>query len=123
MSVECFPLFKYGFIIDSDKLEEYVEEYGDETIDEYRGSSDFLFYYCDEFYEYVSRCDHYSDNSSWVIGYDLPADRPVSMEIMLEEANNGDINPLIAKIFPRMPEDLRDELTRKTGFISTVEWC
>lgn len=120
MSVECFPVFKYGIIMDADELEEYVDDYGDETIDGYKES---LSWYCEEFDEYMSKCDHYSDNSSWIIGYDIPTNGSVSTQEILDMSNNGNIKPLISKIFPKMPADLRDELLEKSGLISTVEWC
>lgn len=123
MSVECFPMFKYGIVIDADELEEYIDDYGIEIIDDYKDSPDSLLLYCEDFYEYMSQCDHYSDTSPWVIGYDIPTDRPVDIQEMLSAANGGDIKPVISRIFPRMPDDLRDELAEKSGFISTVEWC
>lgn len=120
MSVECFPVFKYGIIMDADELEKYVYDYGDETIDGYKES---LSCYCEEFDEYMTQCDHYLYSGPWIIGYSIPTDRPVDMQEMLDISNNKDIKPLISKIFPQMPADLRDELLEKSGFISTVEWC
>lgn len=117
MSVDCDAVFMYGIITDKEELQEWVSLYRDESVEIY--TDDIVFSYYDTFYEFIVRCDAYSEDGMWLIGFDLPTNESVPRYKLEKEFNFSD---LMHQLFPRMPQNLRDEICGRAGFISTIRY-
>lgn len=106
--------FIYGVPFTYDGVNSYIKKYADMSYDEF----------IDRWRDYVCILDTFEDvNTNYILGVKIYiyAYAPLKEDIEYNKYNMQFRN-VVAAMFPKMPEDVYDNLCADSGFLADVRW-